>query len=113
MRDAVTIPMTIKHRIGVNQQDSYQAMADFVGTTTASGCTTFIVHARKAWLQGLNPKQNREIPPLQYKLVYQLKRDFPELEIIINGGITTVSQSPDKRPGEGFRPVGRLQMNRR
>ncbi len=87
MRDACDLPVTVKHRTGIDDRDSYAELVDFVGTVRDAGCTTFIVHARKAWLQGLSPKQNREIPPLQYELVYQLKRDFPELEIIINGGI--------------------------
>ncbi|MES9825183.1 MAG: tRNA dihydrouridine(20/20a) synthase DusA [Candidatus Thiodiazotropha endolucinida] len=92
MRDSVTIDVTVKHRIGVDQRDSYQALCDFIGTVSGSGCSTFIVHARKAWLQGLSPKQNREIPPLSYETVHNLKRDFPDLEIIINGGITDLDQ---------------------
>ncbi|UZK03699.1 tRNA dihydrouridine(20/20a) synthase DusA [Venatoribacter cucullus] len=92
MRDACSIDVTVKHRIGIDDQDSYAQLCDFVGTVAQSGCTTFIVHARKAILQGLSPKENREIPPLKYELVYQLKRDFPQLEIILNGGITTHEQ---------------------
>ncbi|MCG8018124.1 MAG: tRNA dihydrouridine(20/20a) synthase DusA [Candidatus Thiodiazotropha sp. 'RUGA'] len=92
MRDQVTIDVTVKHRIGVDDQDSYQALCDFVGKVSEAGCETFIVHARKAWLQGLSPKENREIPPLHYETVHQLKRDFPDLQIIINGGITTLEQ---------------------
>lgn len=88
MLDTVSIPVTVKHRIGIDDLDSYAFLRDFVGTVASSGCTTFIVHARKAMLQGLSPKQNRDVPPLQYERVYQLKADFPELEIIINGGIT-------------------------
>ncbi len=88
MRAAVHTPITIKHRIGIDDQDSYEEMCQFVRTVASAGCSTFIVHARKAWLSGLSPKENREIPPLRYELVYQLKRDFPQLEIIINGGIT-------------------------
>lgn len=87
MRDACTLPVTVKHRTGIDDMDSYAQLVDFVGTVKEAGCETFIVHARKAWLQGLSPKQNREIPPLHYERVYQLKADFPELEIIINGGI--------------------------
>jgi len=90
MRDAVSIPVTVKHRIGIDDLDSYQFMTDFVGTVAAAGCEVFIVHARKAWLQGLSPKENREIPPLDYERVYQLKRDFPHLTIVINGGIDTL-----------------------
>lgn len=93
MRDAVAIDVTVKHRIGVDEHDSYQALCDFVGTVSAAGCNSFIVHARKAWLKGLSPKENREIPPLSYATVYQLKRDFPHLEIIINGGILTLDQA--------------------
>ena len=93
MRDAVSIDVTVKHRIGVDERDSYEELCDFVGNVAAAGCRTFIVHARKAWLQGLSPKENREIPPLSYDTVYRLKRDFPQLEIIINGGITDLDQA--------------------
>ncbi len=96
MRDSVTIDVTIKHRIGVDHQDSYQALCDFVGAVSEAGCSTFIVHARKAWLQGLSPKENREIPPLSYPTVHRLKRDFPQLEVIINGGITNLDQVSDQ-----------------
>lgn len=87
MQDIVTIPVTVKTRTGVDHHDSYQQLCDFVGQIAQTGCQVFIIHARKAWLQDLSPKQNREIPPLQYQRVYQLKRDFPDLQIIINGGI--------------------------
>ena len=90
MQSETETPITIKHRIGVDEQEGYQSLCDFVGTIAKAGCKTFIVHARKAWLQGLSPKQNRDVPPLQYEQVFQLKRDFPQLEIIINGGITTL-----------------------
>ncbi|MES9880135.1 MAG: tRNA dihydrouridine(20/20a) synthase DusA [Sedimenticola sp.] len=93
MRDAATVDITVKHRIGVDEQDSYEALSDFVGSLADAGCSTFIVHARKAWLKGLSPKENREIPPLSYETVYRLKDDFPELEIIINGGILTLDES--------------------
>jgi tRNA-dihydrouridine synthase A len=83
--------VTVKHRIGIDDQDSYELLAKFVSTVQSAGCQTFIVHARKAILSGLSPKENREIPPLCYEVVYQLKRDFPDLEILINGGITTIS----------------------
>jgi tRNA-dihydrouridine synthase A len=92
MREAVTIPVTVKTRIGIDQQDSYAELAAFIEKLAQAGCQVFIVHARKAWLQGLSPKQNREVPPLRYEYVYQLKRDFPALSIIINGGLTTVQQ---------------------
>lgn len=90
MQAAVDIPVTVKHRIGIDDFDSYEFMAQFVQTVAAAGCKRFIVHARTAWLQGLSPKQNREIPPLRYEDVYRLKQEFPELEIEINGGIETV-----------------------
>ena len=90
MQGAVDIPVTVKHRIGIDNFDSYEFMSQFVQTVADSGCTRFIVHARTAWLQGLSPKQNREIPPLRYDDVYRLKQDFPELTIEINGGIETV-----------------------
>jgi tRNA-dihydrouridine synthase A len=93
MRDACGIPVTVKHRIGVDDMESYGEMLDFVGTVAAGGCDTFIVHARKAWLQGLSPKENREIPPLHYPWVYRLKRDMPELTIVINGGVRTLEQT--------------------
>lgn len=90
MQAAVDIPVTVKHRIGIDDFDSYEFMVDFVQTVAAAGCTRFIVHARTAWLQGLSPKQNREIPPLRYDDVYRLKQDFPALDIEINGGIDTI-----------------------
>ncbi|MDO4907996.1 tRNA dihydrouridine(20/20a) synthase DusA [Neisseria sp.] len=90
MQDAVRIPVTVKHRIGIDRQNEYAVVRDFVGALSVqTACTTFIVHARNAWLDGLSPKENREVPPLKYDYVYRLKRDFPDLEIIINGGITT------------------------
>ena len=92
MKDAVDIDVTVKHRIGIDQQESYGFVRDFVGTIVEAGCTTFIVHARNAILKGLSPKENREIPPLRYEVVYQLKRDFPGLEIILNGGITCLDE---------------------
>ena len=95
MRDAVSVPVTVKCRIGVDDSEHYDFVRDFIGTVTDAGCDTFIIHARKAWLKGLSPKQNREVPPLDYPLVYRLKQDFPELEIIINGGITTLAQASE------------------
>jgi tRNA-dihydrouridine synthase A len=92
MRDAVSIDVTVKHRIGIDQVDSYDFVRDFVGTVAAAGCQTFVVHARNAILKGLSPKENREIPPLKYAFAYQLKRDFPQLEIIVNGGIKTEAE---------------------
>jgi tRNA-dihydrouridine synthase A len=92
MVDVVSVPVTVKHRIGIDQIESYDFVRDFVGTVKEAGCHVFIVHARNAWLQGLSPKENREIPPLRYELAYQLKKDFPELTIAINGGITRNDQ---------------------
>jgi len=92
MHDAVDIDISVKHRIGIDDVDTYGFVRDFVGTVAEAGCKIFIVHARNAILKGLSPKENREIPPLKYDFVYQLKRDFPELEIIINGGIRTVEE---------------------
>ncbi|MFM2478106.1 tRNA dihydrouridine(20/20a) synthase DusA [Celerinatantimonas sp. MCCC 1A17872] len=94
MQDSASIPVTVKTRIGIDNQDSYAFLIDFIQTVAdTSQCQDFIVHARKAWLQGLSPKENREIPELDYERVYQLKRDFPQLNISINGGITTLSQT--------------------
>lgn len=90
MQDAVDIPVTVKHRIGINGRDSYAELCDFVGTVRDAGCRSFTVHARIAILEGLSPKENREIPPLRYEVAAQLKQDFPELEIILNGGIKTL-----------------------
>ena len=95
MRDACDLDVTVKHRIGIDQQESYGEFRDFVGTVAESGCEVFIVHARKAWLQGLSPKENREIPPLNYAWVYQLKREFPQLTIVLNGGITGLGEAQE------------------
>ncbi|MFT5579691.1 MAG: tRNA-dihydrouridine synthase A [Paraglaciecola psychrophila] len=92
MQQACDLPITVKHRIGIDDMDSYEQLLAFVEPLRAVGCKTFIVHARNAWLKGLSPKQNREIPPLNYPWVYRLKQDFPELQIIINGGITEIEQ---------------------
>ena len=89
MRDAVAIDVTVKHRIGIDKNEDYDFVRDFVGTVADAGCNTFIVHARNAILKGLSPKENREIPPLKYEFAYRLKREFPALEIIINGGVKT------------------------
>ena len=88
MRDAVALPVTIKHRIGLDAEEEYAFVRDFVGTVANAGCDVFIVHARNAVLKGLSPKENREIPPLRYEVVRQLKRDFPALTIVLNGGLT-------------------------
>ena len=92
MRDAVSVDVTVKHRIGIDAIESYDFVRDFIGDVSQAGCRTFIVHARNAILKGLSPKENREIPPLKYDVAYRLKRDFPQLEIILNGGITTLDE---------------------
>ncbi|MCE9677586.1 tRNA dihydrouridine(20/20a) synthase DusA [Shewanella sp. AS1] len=92
MKSVVDIPVTVKTRIGIDDQDSYQFLTQFIDTVSAAGCDTFIVHARKAWLQGLSPKENREIPDLDYERVYQLKRDYPNLSISINGGVKSLDE---------------------
>ena len=92
MQRATRLPVTVKHRIGVDDSDDYPYLKHFVETVAAAGCTTFIVHARKAWLKGLSPKENREVPPLTYEHVYRLKQEFPKLTIVINGGIKTLEE---------------------
>ena len=89
MVDVVQVPVTVKHRIGIDKNESYAFVRDFIGTVADAGCKVFIVHARNAWLKGLSPKENREIPPLRYAVVRQLKQDFPHLTIAINGGLNT------------------------
>ena len=89
IRDKTSLPVTVKHRTGIDNVDEYSFLRDFVGTVAEAGCRTFIVHARNAVLKGLSPKENREIPPLKYEYVYRLKRELPRLEIVLNGGITT------------------------
>lgn len=93
MRNAVGIPVTVKHRTGVDDLDTEVHLHQFISTIAQTGCNVFIVHARKAWLQGLSPKENREIPPLLYDRVFALKHHFPELTIVINGGVTSVESS--------------------
>ena len=90
MRAATSLPVTVKHRIGIDDQDSYAELAHFVGTVAGAGCETFIVHARKAWLSGLSPKENREKPPLKYEVVRQLKEDFSQLTFVLNGGVKSL-----------------------
>lgn len=92
MVDVVDVPVTVKHRIGIDKAESYEFMRDFVGTVANAGCRVFIVHARNAWLKGLSPKENRMIPPLRHDFVYQLKHEFPHLTIVINGGIENDAQ---------------------
>jgi len=95
MRQTVGIPVTVKSRIGIDDRDSYEQLSHFITTVAGADCKTFIVHARKAWLSGLSPKQNREIPPLRYDVVFQLKQDFPELDMVLNGGITSLAQAEE------------------
>ena len=89
MADVVSIPVTVKHRIGIDKNDSYEFVRDFIGTVAEGGATVFIVHARSAWLKGLSPKENREIPPLRYEHAQRLKQDFPQFTIVVNGGIAS------------------------
>ncbi len=107
MRTAVGIPVTVKTRLGVDDLDSYEYLLSFVTDVMGGGCDTFIVHARKAWLSGLSPKQNREIPPLHYDRVYRLAQDLPELTVVINGGVEGVADST-----EHLRHVDGVMMGR-
>lgn len=93
MRARVTVPVTVKHRLGIDAQDSYEFTHGFIDTVRRAGCDVFVVHARKAILAGLSPKENREIPPLVYENVYRLKRDFPQLTVALNGGVKTLAES--------------------
>ncbi len=93
MQQQVGIPVTVKTRIGIDQQDSYPFLQSFIETVARAGCETFIIHARKAWLSGLSPKQNRDIPPLDYQRAYQVKNDYPQLTISVNGGISDLDQA--------------------
>ncbi|MFZ5540601.1 MAG: tRNA dihydrouridine(20/20a) synthase DusA [Pseudomonadota bacterium] len=93
MRDAVSIPVTVKQRIGIDRNDDYGFVRDFVGVLFDAGCRVFIVHARNAWLKGLSPKENREVPPLRYAVVHRLKRDFPDATFVLNGGIESLAQA--------------------
>ena len=93
MKEAVAVPVTVKTRIGIDHRDSYEDLTGFVAAVTAAGCDALIVHARKAWLQGLSPRENREVPPLRYDVVERLKDDFPALPIAINGRVTTLAQA--------------------
>jgi tRNA-dihydrouridine synthase A len=96
MRSACDLPVTVKTRIGIDEEEGHEFLARFVERVAAAGCGTFVIHARKAWLSGLSPKENREIPPLRYEVVHRLKETFPGLEIIVNGGIRTVDQALDQ-----------------
>ena len=92
MREAVAVPVTVKHRIGIDRNEDYGFVRDFVGASFDAGCRTFIAHARNAWLKGLSPKENREVPPLRHDVVARLQRDFPEAMFVLNGGLTTLDQ---------------------
>lgn len=92
MRDATSLPVTVKHRIGIDRTEHYGFVRDFVGTLADAGCEVFAVHARNAWLQGLSPKENREVPPLRYETVYRLKQEFPRLTIVLNGGVKSTGE---------------------
>jgi len=98
IRDAVKVPVTVKHRTGVDSEERYEFLFKFVETVAGAGCRTFIVHARNAVLKGLSPKENREIPPLKYQYVYRLKQDFPSLQVVLNGGVTSKEQMQQHSP---------------
>jgi tRNA-dihydrouridine synthase A len=98
MRRAVSVPVTVKSRIGIDDQEEWPALRSFVETVAAAGCSRFVVHARKAWLTGLSPKENREIPPLRYDLVYRLKEERPDLAVVLNGGVTSL-EAADRHLG--------------
>jgi tRNA-dihydrouridine synthase A len=95
MRDAVSIPVTVKHRIGIDRNEDYGFVRDFVGRLHEAGCAVFIVHARNAWLRGLSPKENREVPPLRYEVAQRLATDFPQAQFVLNGGIVSLTQAAD------------------
>jgi len=96
MQNVVNIPVTVKHRIGIDENDSVEELFEFVEKVAEAGCNTFIVHARKAWLKGLSPKQNRDIPPLRYDVAHELKRAMPQLEILINGGVRDLETAEEQ-----------------
>ena len=108
MVDAVRIPITVKHRIGIDRTESYDFVRDFIGTVSTAGCKVFVVHARNAWLKGLSPKENRELPPLRPEWVHALKRDFPHLTICINGGIAQSEQVTQHLSAVDGVMIGRL-----
>lgn len=107
MKQNCDIPVTVKTRIGIDEQDDYGFVRDFVGTIAEKGCELFIIHARKAWLNGLSPKENRTIPPLKWDTVYQLKRDFPHLKMELNGGIKTIEHIEEAKPHTDGVMIGR------
>ena len=105
---AVKIPVTVKCRLGVDELETYEHFLSFIDTVAKTGCNTFVVHARKAWLSGLSPKENREIPPLRYDWVYELKKQCPELTILLNGGLNTVESSLEVLPNVDGVMIGRM-----
>ncbi len=107
MREAVSIPLSVKTRTGIDHDDSYENLAKFVAILAEAGNETFIIHARKAWLDGLSPRQNRELPPLDYGVPMRLKRDFPQLEIVLNGGVKTLEQAAGLLEGVDGVMIGR------
>jgi len=107
MKGTVSVPVAVKTRIGIDERDSYQELRDLVGMLAAAGCDAVIVHARKAWLKGLSPRENREIPPLRYEVVQRLKGDFPDLPIVINGGVTSLAQARSLLQGLDGVMIGR------
>ncbi|RZS35548.1 tRNA-dihydrouridine(20/20a) synthase DusA [Corticibacter populi] len=107
MRDAANVEVTVKHRIGLDRDESYAQVRDFVGQVAEAGCRVFIVHARNAWLKGLSPKENRDIPPLRYEVVRQLKQDFPQFRFVINGGIKDSAQAEELLDGLDGVMIGR------
>ncbi|MCK5274640.1 MAG: tRNA dihydrouridine(20/20a) synthase DusA [Alphaproteobacteria bacterium] len=111
MAEAVDIPVTVKSRIGIDERDSYEELAAFIEAVAARGCRTFIIHARKAWLSGLSPKQNREVPPLRYEFVRRIKADFPALEIILNGGVDSLTAAAEHLSALDGVMIGRVAYN--
>ena len=107
MQDAVSVPVTVKHRIGLGRETSYGLARDFVGALHAAGCRVFVVHARNAWLEGLSPKENREVPPLRYDVVQRLKADFPDAVVVINGGLDTLDAAIEHGRGLDGAMLGR------
>jgi tRNA-dihydrouridine synthase A len=107
MRDAVSVPVTVKHRIGLGRDESYAFVRDFVGALHDAGCRVFVVHARNAWLDGLSPKENREVPPLRYAVAHRLKADFPDATIVLNGGLATLDEAIEASRGLDGAMLGR------
>ncbi len=112
MKDAVSLPVTVKTRLGIDELDSYQFLHEFVSAMVAADCDALILHARKAWLKGLSPKQNRDIPPLDYQRVYQIKQDFPNLHVDINGGVQTLAEALDHLQHVDGAMIGRAIYHR-